>query len=202
MARQSVAEGVEYRDVVGFPGYRVGSDGTILTCRKTSAGITREWRQIYGSPFGKQGYIMVCFRMDGRGHRKLLHHVVLNAFVSPRPPGLFGLHGNDDPSDNRLCNLRWGTREENMRDRDRNGGTANGERSGPSKLTELEVVRIRQLAASGMRQIDIAELFRCNDRNISAIVCGQTWKHVSGPITTTGRGGYARRSEKRVKHGN
>lgn len=73
------------------------------------------------------------------GHRKVtlfnqqakkifgIHVLVLLAFAGPRPPLHEACHWNDDPADNRLGNLRWGTRSENLRDCVRNGhhGMAN-----------------------------------------------------------------------------
>lgn len=40
-------------------------------------------------------------------------HLVLTAFVAPRPPGAVAMHLNNDSSDNNVLNLRWGTPKEN-----------------------------------------------------------------------------------------
>ncbi|MGV7585255.1 HNH endonuclease [Mycobacterium kansasii] len=42
----------------------------------------------------------------------------------PRPHGLMTLHNDDDPSNNHLVNLRYGTHKENRHDAVRNGGHA------------------------------------------------------------------------------
>lgn len=49
-----------------------------------------------------------------------VYDLVLTSFVGPRPEGCFALHWNDDPWDNRLSNLRWGTRSMNAKDHERN----------------------------------------------------------------------------------
>jgi len=54
-------------------------------------------------------------------HRRYIHHLVLEAFVGPRPPGTECCHRNDIKTDNRLENLRWDTSSANMYDRVRNG---------------------------------------------------------------------------------
>ena len=54
---------------------------------------------------------------------KLVHHLVLEAFVGRKPKGMEALHGDDDHANNRLENLRWGTRQENADDKLRNGGS-------------------------------------------------------------------------------
>lgn len=56
-----------------------------------------------------------------RGTR-FVHVLVLEAFVGPCPEGMEALHWNDVAHDNRLENLRWGTRAENIADMIRNGG--------------------------------------------------------------------------------
>lgn len=50
-----------------------------------------------------------------------VHILILEAFVSPCPAGMECLHGVLGPGDNRLENLKWGTRSENMRDEVRRG---------------------------------------------------------------------------------
>lgn len=50
-----------------------------------------------------------------------LHRVVLEAFIGPCPDGMEALHINGNPADNRVGNLRWGTRSENQIDRVRHG---------------------------------------------------------------------------------
>lgn len=48
-------------------------------------------------------------------------HVVLEAFIGPRPDGMWARHLNDQTDDNRLVNLAWGTPAENYADMVRNG---------------------------------------------------------------------------------
>jgi hypothetical protein len=57
----------------------------------------------------------------GRGNSQCVHKLVLLAFVGPNPPKYECLHANGDPADNRLVNLRWGTRSENIQDAVRHG---------------------------------------------------------------------------------
>jgi hypothetical protein len=64
---------------------------------------------------------MVVLYRNGARRDALVHHLVLEAFVGPQPPGAEGCHWNDDPTDNRLENLRWDTRSANQFDSVRNG---------------------------------------------------------------------------------
>jgi hypothetical protein len=58
---------------------------------------------------------------DGRQTNALIHKLVLQAFVGPRPQGMEGCHGDGDLENNKLANLRWATKLENMDDRRRHG---------------------------------------------------------------------------------
>ena len=53
---------------------------------------------------------------------RFVHRLVLETFRGPRPEGALSRHLNDQPEDNRLENLSWGTTSENTQDAYRNGG--------------------------------------------------------------------------------
>jgi hypothetical protein len=57
--------------------------------------------------------------LKGVGEKRV-SHLVLEAFVGPRPPCYVARHLDDNPKNNRLDNLRWGTHQENHQDRVRN----------------------------------------------------------------------------------
>jgi hypothetical protein len=60
---------------------------------------------------------------------RTIHRLVLEAFVSTRPPGLVARHLNGNPADNRLVNLVWGTYSENTYDRVRHGTDHNASKT-------------------------------------------------------------------------
>ena len=60
----------------------------------------------------KSGHVSVAI---GKNNSRLVHQLVLEAFVGPRPKGYDTLHLNHIANDNRLENLRYGTRSENVR---------------------------------------------------------------------------------------
>lgn len=69
----------------------------------------------------KSGHLYVALFTGGVRTNYAVHELVLTHFVGPRPIGYDACHGNDNPQDNRVENLRWGTRSENVRDCVRNG---------------------------------------------------------------------------------
>jgi hypothetical protein len=66
-------------------------------------------------------YVFVTLCRSNRGFKRRVHHLVLAAFVGPRPPGLEGCHNDGDIWNNRPENLRWDTHQSNMVDTVRHG---------------------------------------------------------------------------------
>jgi hypothetical protein len=96
---------VEYRDIPGFPGYRVGSDGSIWS--NCGTGLNRgtvPWAQKKLHADGG-GYPKASFCVGGKSFRRRVHRAVLEAFVGPAPPGAVCRHLDGNPVNNRLENL-------------------------------------------------------------------------------------------------
>jgi uncharacterized protein YjcR len=64
-----------------------------------------------------------------------------------------------------------------MKDRDRHGTTANGERHGLAKLNREKVEQARQLWNKGdITLIQLGALYGVSDSTIHSAVTGKTWK--------------------------
>ncbi len=81
--------------------------------------------------------------------------------------------------DNTLCinpdHLIPGTQADNIADSIRHGRNHRGERTGGSKLTEVQVLEIRRLLSSGLPQKQIAQNFGVIRQQISNISLGKRW---------------------------
>lgn len=76
------------------------------------------------------GYSRFALYRDGERVTASAHRLVLEAFVGPPPtPDHKALHRDDDPQNNHVSNLYWGTMQENAQDRVRNGGDANARKT-------------------------------------------------------------------------
>ncbi len=120
-----------WKDVPGYEGsYQVSSLGRVRSLDRLLSipGYTASWKglpphercariqPVKGKMLrpGRRssGHVTVAL---GRGNSQQVHALVLLAFVGPRPEGQEVLHLNHDPTDNRLENLRYGTRSENLK---------------------------------------------------------------------------------------
>jgi hypothetical protein len=166
----------EFRDVAGFPGYRVGSDGTVQSCwhRGSKPRMTEQWHTLKGGVARGHRYVWL-FAPGRRRTFAYVHHLVLRAFVGPCPPGMECCHDNGNPADNRLANLRWDTRRANRNDMRRHGTHVAGERVGNAKLTWAQVEAIRHLRALGAKQRLLAAACRVAVATISQVVNRKSW---------------------------
>ena len=172
-----------YQENSQYPGYRFAYDGSIYSCwelihqrgqQGNAAQMGKDWHLL--KPWQDQrGYLRIKLRgSSGRTQSRLVHRMILEAFVGLRPQSYECRHLNDDKSDNRIANLRWGTRRENIEDAKRFGGHLRGERVGGAKLLRREVLEIRQIGRT-KTQREVALQFGITRQAVCAILLRKTW---------------------------
>jgi len=172
-------QNLEWRDIAGWPGYRVSNTGRVQSCRTSVAnGFSDVWRDM--SPgVGRRGHLRVGLCCNGKLRQAFVHTLVLEAFVGPRPVGTEACHDPDpDPRNNNVDNLRWDTRKANHHDSIRHGRHSHGEQHGQSRLSEIDVRRIRRLYKSGVSQPVLGRVFGVSQVMVSRIVLRKAWVHV------------------------
>lgn len=113
-------------------------------------GGARRWSgRVLKPGMDKNGRLGVTFCVQSVKRRRLVHQVVLETFVGPRPDGLHGCHNNGVSSDNRVGNLRWDTPTENMLDKTRHGTNYLANRKVCPRRHQL---RVPNLVASRLRK--------------------------------------------------
>lgn len=174
---------VRYRslDFLGFPGYRVGDDGSVWSQWRVgpSGKIGGEWRKQKLTRSAR--YLAITLHNGPDMVMTIrIHRLVLLAFVGSCPKGMVARHyPNPDGHDNRLENLSWATQKTNMEDRQEHGTVNHGTRNGMAKLTPTKIKRIRSLyATTQYRQKDIAERFGVTQTVVGSIVRREAWSHV------------------------
>lgn len=103
-----LTEGEQWRSIPGHHNYWVSNYGRVWATRRerVRGGLKTLTKDCFG---------YLCCNL-GRGNLFRVHTLVLLAFVGAPGYAQEALHYNGVRDDNRLENLRWGTRQENMDD--------------------------------------------------------------------------------------
>lgn len=134
--------------IPGYPGYRVSALGRVQSRRHRNGLPSDSWRDIDPQP-DQSGYPRVrLYAPEQKPRWRYVHHLVLEAFVGPRPPGMVARHVlTNDPTDCRLVNLAWGTQAENMADKQRHGTTQTADGRATSTTPEQAAAMLAKHAA-------------------------------------------------------
>ncbi|MCF8703308.1 NUMOD4 motif-containing HNH endonuclease [Corynebacterium pseudokroppenstedtii] len=116
-----------WRPVIDYEGiYEVSDLGNVRSVDRVvtrSDGRVRSFPSKLLSPglSGRWKRPLVVFSKNGKPTTFWVHRLVAEAFLGPCPEGMVVCHNNGNLADNRLSNLRYGTRSENMHDRVKRG---------------------------------------------------------------------------------
>lgn len=123
------------------------------------------------------GYLKINLIKDGIQKTKLVHRLIAQSFLGDSDKTVN--HINGIKTDNRIENLEWVTLSENHIKAFEIGlKDLKGEKSPVSKLTNEQVIEIRELIKKGYTQEKIASQFNVKRQLISKIKLGQRWSHV------------------------
>ena len=174
----------EWRDIPGYEGkYQASSLGRIKGLRRMVRGRTREGTTFLRNVpehilkpgvYCKAGHLSVVLGHGENG--RPVHQLVALTFLGDCPKGMEVLHINGDPTDNRVENLRYGTRTQNILDVYHQGGVWR-------KLSTTDVQSIRRMLDEGIRGRNIARAFGVSESTISSIKRGKTFAWLPENIT-------------------
>lgn len=128
------------------------------------------------------GYEWFEFSVEGKVYRDFGHRLVMEAFVGRCPDGHYVLHRDNNPKNNCLENLRYGTPKENCADKLMHGTQKTGEQVSWHKLKEAQIVDIRCRRADGEKLSDIAGDYEVSEVYVWQICTGKKWPNAGGPI--------------------
>jgi hypothetical protein len=98
------------------------------------------------------------------------------------PKGLVIRHKCDNPKCINPAHLEIGTQHENVKDMVNRGRSSIGIKHGRHKLTDIQVLEILKLRASGEKIINLAKKFHVSNGTISLIANKKTWRNIKEVI--------------------
>ena len=175
----TLQDAIMFKQIDGFPAYRVSDDGEIETCWQWGAfyaGMASEkkWKPL-PLKCNDKGYIPLNLRdVGGKGRRTHLHRVVAETFISAAPfENACVRHLDGNPKNNRAENLAWGTYLDN--ENDKLGHGTHRSRITNAKLTNETISLARQMQSEGKTTSAIAKVIGVSRPTISRLLSGATW---------------------------
>ena len=174
-------------DIPGYEGsYQVSSKGRVRSLTRSYDTGRFGWKKavrkgcMCKTRADKKGYIRVILCKNGIQANLKIHRLVAMTFISNPTSKPEINHKDRCKGHNCVENLEWVSAFENNHHMWANGGRtiARGSRSGASKLSEDDVISIRERLASGEIGNRLAEEYSVNKGLISAIKLRKIWKHV------------------------
>jgi hypothetical protein len=176
----------EWRLIPSWPMYEASDAGDIRRRAEWNGGAPGQPLSLWRT---SHGYLTATLWV-GRCKSLWAHRLVCEAFHGQPPRnGMHVAHYNGIKTDNRPSNLRWVTRSENERDKERHDRSNRGARNGRAVLNDQAVREIRDAVesaprSSGGKRIRKGELDRIARRYgvtkaaINNIIQGSHWRHV------------------------
>ena len=169
-----------WKTIEGAQGYEVSSMGRV---RSVPGVVMRS----NGSPLSRRGRVLKhSLRLGyprvrlGHGRYITVHSLVAAAFIGPRPDGLQVNHINHDRSDNRVENLEYLSRSENMRAANAFYGRVypKGKRHCQARATAAQIRRAYRMLTKGHTLAEASDATGVAATSIQAAARGLSWKHL------------------------
>lgn len=160
-----------------YSNYEVSNLGRLKTFNWKGSGK----EAILKPALDKSGYLRTVLKGDNGISKTIkVHRIVLNSF-NPTNEVLEVNHINGIKNDNRIENLEWCTRKQNIQHCIDNNlqYVLRGEEVGNSKLTENQVIEIRKkFIPRYYSRTKLAKEYNVSEATIKDIIYNRTWKHI------------------------
>ncbi len=155
------------KPIKGYPGYLINDQGKIWTNKKN------RYMSLVLNP--RYLYVNLCKNSKTKMFR--VHRLVAQHFI-PNPnkyPCVNHIDGNK--LNNIVSNLEWCTHKQNSQHAIKNNLHVRGESVGTSKLTEKQVLEIRNIHKK-FTQKQLAKKYNVTQTNIQCILNRKSWRHI------------------------
>lgn len=180
---------IKWKSPKGYKGlYLVSTNGQVKSLARAKpmprgGGIHYKQERILKAIPGSHGYLGLSLCKNGKVSSFLIHRLMAEMFL-PNPKDKREVnHKDGNKLNNRIENLEWVTKLENMQHASRNGLVAHGEmKTRQAKLTDQKVLEILRRIAVGEKQYRIAQSIGVSQAIVSEVKHGKKWKHVQSPF--------------------
>jgi len=161
-----------WKEVPGYQGYSASNIGRIR-----GPGKGKNGDRMMNPMKSVDGYLYIFTQRPNVPKKLFIHRAVLMAFVGPCPLGCESMHYPDaNTENNRIDNLKWGTRQEQRADEIRRGKRI-GESATSAKLTTNDVIAIRSLRGK-ISARKLSKQYAVSHTTILAAMNGDHWGHI------------------------
>lgn len=196
MTRRTAAlDGVETKPITLDPAVDLASFAASLWRQVTKTETCWLWT---GAKKGR-GYGHIGLR----GRWIATHRLSFELAYGPIPAGLRVCHRCDVPACVRPDHLFLGTAKDNSKDMIAKGRVgdvgAKGQRNGKAKVSDAQVLKIRERAAAGESRTALCNEFGLTKASVGKIIRGETWRHLLPVIPQRADALYAKFSDPDVR---
>jgi len=162
---------MKIKEIEGFKGYSIREDGVVISHPKKMGRGKGYFKPeaIMIPKLDKYGYHVIGLRKDGNKYFFGVHRLIAKAFITNPNNKPTVDHVNRNKLDNRIENLRWAT----ISEQNNNRNIAKGIRNAASKLTESDVVEIRESELNG---VELSVKYGVHRNTIYKVKSNKTWK--------------------------
>lgn len=158
-----------------YIGYEVSDQGNVRSTRIFKNGI--RVKKLLPT-LDRQGYLRITFNINGVTKTLILHRLVAIAFIANINKLPQVNHIDGDKTNNRIDNLEWCTSAENNLHACSTGLRKVGELHHKAKLSENDVIEIKEALAAAESSAEIARYYNVNKSLIAKMKAGDIWKSV------------------------
>ncbi len=172
----------KWKPIPGHPRYEASTEGRIRSVAQVleiSGRFGPQGRRVPArilTPLRHTGgYVRYVLCNNGKYSQHTGHKLVLMTFIGPRPPKYSARHLNGVRTDNRVCNLKWGTLRENQADRLAHGTSQIGFIRAKPHTPEHVVVRIRSLSKH-LNNTEISRALQLPRTTVNSVLKGKRYR--------------------------